>query len=357
MLQAIEAEHFDQLPGGVFNRGFIRAYAKHLGIDSEDAVNDYLACLRQAQIDSHNGWDAEIHPDPHEPATPNPTVRVFKPVAKVEPAPPTPVQVEELPELQLPRIEHVRPPKKEYLGRPSSGIPWIRVAAAVCLLIAVFFLWSRYTRGTRAARATPVSAPASQPPAKSAEVAPPQSAQTAPAPTQPAQSANPAPAPAPSTQLANPSPITSAQSAQPTQPTPQPVTHPPAPAPNAESSADPNAVKVEKKGDVTVRSFGAAGAKPAEKTATTLKLVVRATENSWISVTADGQLLTQETLIAPAATSFHATRELIVRVGNAAGVSFLWNGQELAPQGAESEAKTFVFDADGMHAATSPPQN
>ena len=48
MLQAIEEEQFDQLPGGVFNRGFIRAYAKHLGLNPEDAVNDYLACLSQA---------------------------------------------------------------------------------------------------------------------------------------------------------------------------------------------------------------------------------------------------------------------------------------------------------------------
>ena len=54
MLQAIEEEHFDQLPGGVFNRGFIRAYAKHLGLNSEDAVTDYLACLRQAQIDARH---------------------------------------------------------------------------------------------------------------------------------------------------------------------------------------------------------------------------------------------------------------------------------------------------------------
>jgi hypothetical protein len=106
---------------------------------------------------------------------------------------------------------------------------------------------------------------------------------------------------------------------------------------------------------VTIRSFGPAGAKPAEKPVATLKLIVRATENSWISVTADGQLVTQETLIAPAATSFHATRELVVRVGNAAGVSFLWNGEEVQPQGAEAEAKTFIFDAQGMRTST-PPQ-
>ena len=28
MLRAIEEEHFDQLPGGVFNKGFVRAYAR-----------------------------------------------------------------------------------------------------------------------------------------------------------------------------------------------------------------------------------------------------------------------------------------------------------------------------------------
>ena len=106
---------------------------------------------------------------------------------------------------------------------------------------------------------------------------------------------------------------------------------------------------------MTIRSFGATSAKPTEKPAATLKLIVRATENSWISVTSDGQLVTQETLIAPAATSFHAARELVVRVGNAAGVSFLWNGEEVQPQGAEAEAKTFIFDAQGMRIST-PPQ-
>ena len=43
MLRAIEEERFDQLPGGVFNKGFIRSYAKHLGMNDEKAVADYLA--------------------------------------------------------------------------------------------------------------------------------------------------------------------------------------------------------------------------------------------------------------------------------------------------------------------------
>ena len=50
MLQAIENERFDQLPGGVFNKGFVRAYARHVGLDEEEAVTDYLAALRESQI-------------------------------------------------------------------------------------------------------------------------------------------------------------------------------------------------------------------------------------------------------------------------------------------------------------------
>jgi len=41
-LHAIEAEQFDQLPGGIFNKGFIRAYARHLGLDEEEAITAYL---------------------------------------------------------------------------------------------------------------------------------------------------------------------------------------------------------------------------------------------------------------------------------------------------------------------------
>lgn len=345
MLQAIEEENFEQLPGGVFNRGFIRAYAKHLGLDSEEAVNDYLACLRQAQVESHDAWDLAKPPAPQPPVATKPKpARPIKPEIKPE-APP--INVEELPELQLPRAEHIRPAKKEYLSS-SSGISWIRIAAAVCLLISVFFLWTRRSRNSGTAGASSGSpAPA---PSTTVAAAPPVAQSTPP-------SQSPA-LPAPTT--AAPSPQRSAQAEESNDPSlenPPAAKNAPAPssAPRAETSADQNDVKVEKKGDVTIRSFGAAGTKPAEKPAATLKLIVRATENSWISVTSDGQLVTQETLIAPAATSFHATRELVVRVGNAAGVTFLWNGEEVQPQGAESEAKTFIFDAQGMRTST-PPQ-
>jgi cytoskeleton protein RodZ len=43
MLQAIEEDQFNRLPGGIFNKGFVRSYARHLGLDEEQAVADYLS--------------------------------------------------------------------------------------------------------------------------------------------------------------------------------------------------------------------------------------------------------------------------------------------------------------------------
>src|SRR5258705_6495320 len=40
-LAAIENEEFHLLPGGVFNRGFVRAFAEKVGLDGDQMVADY----------------------------------------------------------------------------------------------------------------------------------------------------------------------------------------------------------------------------------------------------------------------------------------------------------------------------
>lgn len=40
-LEAVENEEFATLPGGVFNRGFIRSYARYLGLDEEKILGEY----------------------------------------------------------------------------------------------------------------------------------------------------------------------------------------------------------------------------------------------------------------------------------------------------------------------------
>jgi cytoskeleton protein RodZ len=57
LLRALEDEQFDQLPGGIFNKGYVRAYAKYVGIDEEQAVADYLHAVDEVTPDVHG--DAE----------------------------------------------------------------------------------------------------------------------------------------------------------------------------------------------------------------------------------------------------------------------------------------------------------
>ena len=40
-LEALEDEQWDRLPGGIFNRGFVRAVARFLGLDEENLVAEY----------------------------------------------------------------------------------------------------------------------------------------------------------------------------------------------------------------------------------------------------------------------------------------------------------------------------
>lgn len=42
-LRALERNQVDHLPGGIFLRGFLRAYARQVGLDPEDTVRRYLA--------------------------------------------------------------------------------------------------------------------------------------------------------------------------------------------------------------------------------------------------------------------------------------------------------------------------
>jgi len=317
MLRAIEDEQFDRLPGGVFNKGFIRAYAKHLGLNDDQAVTDYLACLQQSQLDAQDVWDPQTRP-----LGASDRRRVN-----------SPPEAEELPELQLPRAEHVAPPRRDYPEPGDGDIPWRLLAVAVLVAVLGFLLWLRHSRSTH----TQVAATQ---PVTSAVQTPPQPANTS---VQTPAATPPAPAPArPST----PKPLSSLSTASPARPlTPMPVK--PVVITDADNNSQENGVPA-KQSDQTANP-------PAEEAPAPLNLVIRASENSWISVSADGQAVLHETLIAPAHTSIHAAREIVLRIGNAAGVTFLWNGHELPAQGAEAEVKTLVFDASGMRVAQPTP--
>jgi cytoskeletal protein RodZ len=345
MLQAIEEERFDRLPGGIFNKGFIRAYAKHLGLNDEDAITDYLACLRQTQIDAQEVSQPEHPGQPRTAAPEKPrSVKSDKSTtSKPSPDKPdksaksaakssAPPKIEELPELQLPRAGDVSPRGNNF-GDSGTEIPWRMLVTAAIVIFLVIVLWMRRSHRTNTAAA---SSPASAAPSASTRAF-----------------ANPA-----SSSLSPGNAPTAAHSST---PIPQPLlrsastlaTHSLVPAPAAPTAA----ANKNDNHDTTAPTSPTSNPASSEKPAALLTLIIRATENSWISVLADGQPVSHETLIAPARTSVRASREIIVKVGNAAGVNFLWNGQEIPPDGAEAEVKTYVFDSNGMRSAsaTSPP--
>jgi cytoskeleton protein RodZ len=47
-LLALEKGHFDYLPGGVFNKGIVRSYARVVGLDEEVWVSRYLLAYRES---------------------------------------------------------------------------------------------------------------------------------------------------------------------------------------------------------------------------------------------------------------------------------------------------------------------
>src|SRR5947209_6705409 len=227
MLRAIEEENFDQLPGGVFNKGFIRSYAKHLGLDPEEAVTEYLEQIRQAQIQAQEAWQPPAVAEKR--ASTKKSTSVKKPASKDSRSIPnahTAVEMQELPELQLPRAEHARTKKKEFFDRPSLDIPWKIVAVVIVIAILGSVLWFRHAHRRAAFNPTPA-----------------QVAVSTPATASPSPSNGSTPAPSSAT------PNVVAQNTS---------------APQAAASASPDSATDSDKNDVTVRNFGKPSPKSVE---------------------------------------------------------------------------------------------
>lgn len=50
-IRSIEAEHYDDLPGEVFTRGFLRAYAKSVGLEPNEVLALHTASRRSHNVD------------------------------------------------------------------------------------------------------------------------------------------------------------------------------------------------------------------------------------------------------------------------------------------------------------------
>lgn len=69
LLVALEAEQFELLPGGIFNKSYVRAYAKCVGMDEDEAVAEYLQAAHETPPDTRviAQQHASIHSNrPHQ---------------------------------------------------------------------------------------------------------------------------------------------------------------------------------------------------------------------------------------------------------------------------------------------------
>ena len=164
MLEAIEADEYDKLPGGVFAKSFVRQYAAVLGLDEEEVAAQFEEAVRSPELTR-----LEELRRPHAVTG-------------------------------LPRVHE----RRFSSGRPRSVLPSLIAVVVVMLICSGVYAWwqrsrqlaatrQRIPRATEARRAAPPRVAQTQPPR--APVQPPPAAATTAGNAAPA-SATAAPAPA-----------------------------------------------------------------------------------------------------------------------------------------------------------------
>lgn len=231
-LESLEREDFDSLPGGIFNKGFVRAYARFLGLDEDQAVADYSAASNE-QPPAPDQFPLEVHEKPNRELNPR-----------------------------------------------RSPLPTIFAVLALVGVLAV--VWGR-----NRSRRPENSGAAAAPPTPPAVVAPVAAVHTPPPITPP--SATPAPTPTPAVAKPKPTP-------------------------------DPH----------------------------TFVVLVRAKEDSWISLQADGKITWEGFLKANKQRFVRAGKRVILTTNNAGGLVVRHNGRIVGGLGSESEVRTLTFTTAGL---------
>lgn len=273
-LESLERENFESLPGGVFNKGFVKAYARFLGLDEEQAVADYVA------------------------------------VAKEEPPP----------EDQFPLEIHEKPDRE--LNPRKSHLPLIGAVVALVGVLAGYAVWRARIKQTENAENTVVAAS----PAESGNKAPEKSSGAAEGGTA---------RPASTSQAQNVLQHADYKQASVAATPVQPIARLETPATtSARAATDPSLTKpVLNKPALNNKDFF---------------VVIKAKEDAWISVIADGRRVSHGTLRANKQRFIRAGKQIILTTGNAGGIDVSFNGKALGAIGSESEARTLMFTPTGQ---------
>jgi cytoskeleton protein RodZ len=269
-LEAIEKENFDALPGRVFIKGFIRSYARFIGIDEEQAVADFTELHKEDPAEAEK-FPLEIHEEPDRDLNPR-----------------------------------------------RSHLPLIGAVVALVLVMSGYAVWrSKH----RALETESVSASTAVP----------------------HQSARPADGAAATTDR----PLQSQLIAAPPPP-PMPVT---TARVEVASASVPAAAHMNASATTPDRpSHKSSDAQPQEKTALPIKtffIVIKAKEDAWVSIVADGRRVVHGVLRADKQRLIRAGKQVIVTTANAGGIDLSFNGRALGVIGNESEARTLMFTPAG----------
>jgi cytoskeleton protein RodZ len=275
-LLAIESEEFHLLPGGIFNRGFIRAYAERLGMNPDRALADYDSLSAAVQ----------------EP------------------------------------LEVLRSAERASTRRTERNFYPVAAAILILLIGGYYFVNRQYSTtdipapATTAAAATAVADPAESP-ASSQEAS--VKAEEAVSELTPTANYAPPPVPMPDEQAYG-VPATAAPevAAAKTSASTAPAAVPPVPLPTAStvrSTTVPTTTPV------------ALPASASRSTASSLVLDVNIKDVTWIQIAADGAVVISENLQSGTTRRISAERSIEVTIGNAAGASLRINGRDLGDLG------------------------
>lgn len=62
-LESIENDDYRLLPGGIFNKGFVKSFAKFVGLDEQEAMADYAALTVESESESFKTYKPEVLTD------------------------------------------------------------------------------------------------------------------------------------------------------------------------------------------------------------------------------------------------------------------------------------------------------
>jgi len=298
-LQAMEDEDFDLLPGGIFNKGFVRAYARFLGIDEEQAVADFLAVSNEQQAQEEK-FPLELHEDGKQPS----------------------------------------------LNPKRSLLP---VILALLVLVAVAGAWTFWNKHKSQENATEAQgSPASTAPDQSGSAPVTSSPSNSNGAGSPAnQNTGDPNSTAPDGKNNGGSGSSAALNQTARLPEKQPAQRPedqPAPQP-------PKSTESTGKKDSSPELSGAneqSSSAPTQVSKEAFTVSVKATEDSWISIVADGKPKMEGILNAEMQRSVQAGRELVLVTGNAGGIEVSYNGKLVAPLGKKQQKRTVTFTPLGI---------